>query len=141
MYMRSRSPANNAASSPPVPALISMIVCARIIGIARNQRGAQFLLNCRKLALQTFRFFREIRIFGSHFLGCLQIVFHLLVCGVCGNDDAQLGVTTSQLTHLIRIRRDFRLGHLLFDIMIFLKCGNCRGELLVCQCTPFSICL
>ena len=26
MYMRSRSPANNAASSPPVPALISMIV-------------------------------------------------------------------------------------------------------------------
>ena len=50
---------------------------------------------------------------------------------------AQLSVTTSQLTHLIRIRRDFRLGHLLFDIVIFLKCGNCRGELLVCQCTPF----
>ena len=109
----------------------------RIIGIARNQRGTQLLLRRWKLALQTFRLFREIRIFGSHFLGCLQIVFHLLVCGVCGNDDAQLSVTTSQLTHLIRIRRDFRLGHLLFDIVIFLKCGNCRGELLVCQCTPF----
>ena len=109
----------------------------RIIGIARNQRGTQLLLRRWKLALQTFRLFREIRIFGSHFLGCLQIVFHLLVCVVCGNDNAQLGVTTSQLTHLIRIRRDFRLGHLLFDIVIFLKCGNCRGELLVCQCTPF----
>ena len=89
MYMRSRSPANNAASSPPVPALISMIVSRASSG-SRGINAVQFLLNCRQLALQTFRFFREIRIFGSHFLaGRLQIVFHLLVCGVCGNDDAQ----------------------------------------------------
>ena len=46
-------------------------------------------------------------------------------------------MATTQLAHLVGIRCDFRLGHLLFDIAVFLKCGNCRGELLVCQCTPF----
>ena len=39
-YMRNKSPANSAASSPPVPARISMITLRFIVGIARQQQQA-----------------------------------------------------------------------------------------------------
>ncbi len=110
---------------------------ARVVGIARNQRGAQLLLDGGKLTFQTLGLLGEIRILGRHFLGGFQIVLHLLVGGVGGDDGAEFGVATTQLAHFVRIRRDLGLGHLLFDITVFLKRGHRRGELFVCQCTPF----
>ena len=109
----------------------------RVIGVTRNQRGAQLLFGCGQLAFQPLGLFGEIGIFGRHLAGRLQIVLHLLVCGVGGDDGTQFGVAPTQLAHLVGIGCDLRLGHLLFDIVVFLKRGDGRGELFVCQCTPF----
>ena len=110
---------------------------ARVVGITWNQRGAQLLLGRRQLAFQTLGLLGEIGVLGSHLASRFQIVLHLLVGGVRGDDGLQFRMTATKLAHLVRIGRDIRLGHPLFDIVVFLKRGDRRGELFVCQCKPF----
>jgi hypothetical protein len=67
--MRSRSAANRADSSPPVPARISMKGVARVVGIARQQQALQLGVELGQLGLGAgdfvLRHVRHVRV-GQH---------------------------------------------------------------------------
>ena len=112
---------------------------ARVIRVARDQRGAQLLLDTGQFVFKTLGFLGEVGVLAGHLLSGCQIVLHLQPGFVGTHDGTQFGVTTTQLAQLVRVGHDFGACHLFFDGLVLLKRGCRRRELFVCHNTLSSV--
>ena len=115
---------------------------ARIVRVARDQRRAQAFLRGGQLVFQPFRLGGEVGVVRGHLSCGLQVVRQRAVLPVGGHDAGELCVAAPEFAHGVWVRRGLGLCHLLFDVAVLLKRGECGGELFVCHMVlcAFSLC-
>ena len=122
VYMRCRSAANSAASSPPVPARISTIAARSSSGSRGSRSGVILRLELRDGRLETrqlgARFGGHLGVVNGNELAHLhELVFAFLQLGRHFDHRHQPAVLSAELREFSRIAEPARVGERSFDFV------------------------